>query len=137
MTGTLGRELTVVSAGTAVTLHWNETSLYVSQIGKDQLRSFLCCELDLCSETKVEVPLRQVVWAQASQESLELSFLSRTRKKGLLLEKIEGSFEDDEGSAAIEWADGLMNAAYTGTLLSYGVRYIHLIRSPNTRFKTV
>jgi sphingosine kinase len=118
MTGTLGRELKVVSGGTTVTLHWNETSLYVSHIGNGQLRS-LCCELDLCSEKRVEVPLRQVVWAQASQASLEVSFLTRVRKKEFVLEKIEGLVDDGEGDTAIEWAEALVNAAYTGALLLF------------------
>lgn len=74
----------------------------------------LCCELDLYSEKRVEVPLRQVVWAQATQESLEVSFLSRGRKKELVLEKIEGQVDDGEVDTAIEWAEALVNAAYTG-----------------------
>jgi hypothetical protein len=124
MTGTMGRELTVVSGETAVKLHWNETALYVSHIGNDQLWGFCCCKLDLCSEKRVEVPLRQVIWAQASLESLEVSFLSRTRKKEFVLEKIEGRVEDGEGAIAIEWTEALVNAAYTGALLPYNARDI-------------
>jgi hypothetical protein len=115
---TLVRELIIVSAGATVILHWNESSLYVQSHIGNKFRRLLCCELEFCSDKKVEVPLQQVIWAQATQVSLEVIFLSRKQKKEpLSLERIEGRVEGGEGAAPIEWAEALMNAAYTGALV--------------------
>jgi hypothetical protein len=66
----------------------------------------------------VNVPIRQVIWAEVIGDSLELCFLARKRDKGpLQINKIKGQ-EKAGTSIAKEWTEALMCTAYEGPVLN-------------------
>jgi hypothetical protein len=75
--------------------------------------STLRIELESRARKATEVPLRQVLWAEGTQDVVTLQFLSTVSGR-LKLRQVSAQVAKDDRARIASWVEALLSAAYKG-----------------------